>query len=477
MLKVICFFSKKKNPQNEILGSSIDKNIKRLFWGFFILGIGFIIAMPPMQNADERAHFYRAYEISQGIFVHSVEGASLPISIIKLGDTLHGNLPFHPENKIEYKTILSQFAIDLEPEKNKMIHFHYSTYYFPPVAYLPQAVLIAIGRVFELSPIMIFYLGRLGNLVICGFLFLFALRILPCCKIGVLLITLVPMNISRVASNSADGMLNALSVLFIAFCLRYLLDTTKPLNYRNILNISLIGIGLSFCKLVYMPLLFVGWLIPKNRFINLTQRIIFISSIILLPIFLVIMWFLLFLPSFDPLDSGFSSKGVDSMRQLEYMFSYPTFFLETLFNTLWVQKSWLFEMMIGRFGWGEFAIPYWIKWFYLALFVTAILLEGYYSKKSLNLIHRTLFFFLLISVAFSIFCLLYITYTPFGGNEILGVQGRYFIPLIILLLLTIYGVGEQVKFRFKPFVLYALPFLAFSTSVISFYYIIQRYYT
>jgi uncharacterized membrane protein len=85
---------------------------------------------------------------------------------------------------------------------------------YSPVCYLPQAVGIALGRLFDLPPVALLYLGRLMAVVCTVFLGYAALAATRFFRWPLLLLLLMPMTLFQAASLSADAVTNALSIVF-----------------------------------------------------------------------------------------------------------------------------------------------------------------------------------------------------------------------------------------------------------------------
>src|SRR5262249_29001694 len=146
-------------------------------WGFL-----FVIATPPFEAPDERAHFYRAFAVSGGHLVPTEYrghvGNSLPTSVSGLAEQLSDDIPFHPERKTSALRIGSGFAIRVESRRQQFVPSP-NTAFISFIPYLPQASGIAMSRLATDSVLALFYAGRIANLFAAILIFASAFPLTP----------------------------------------------------------------------------------------------------------------------------------------------------------------------------------------------------------------------------------------------------------------------------------------------------------
>ena len=101
-------------------------------------------------------------------------------------------------------------------------------------------------------------------------------------------------------------------------------------------------------------------------------------------------------------------------------------------------------MFGGELGWGELVqlnsiIPY-----ALALICIWITITDQTIKDKFKLYQKVWISLTIIAVIGLIFTSLYVQWTTIGSDSILGIQGRYFIPILPLIALLI---GSQLKVK------------------------------
>lgn len=165
-----------------------------------LAGLVFGALFPPFTVADEPAHFYRAYLLSEGRLHVTVEpgraGAVLPISLSATVDRSLVGLVRKQDVHFSKDRWRAVWSTRLEPERRAFLEFPTSGM-LPFVAYLPQAVGIAVGRAVSAPPVALLYLGRLANLLVASWLVAAALKTLPGWRWPLLLVALSPAALDR----------------------------------------------------------------------------------------------------------------------------------------------------------------------------------------------------------------------------------------------------------------------------------------
>src|SRR5581483_334070 len=174
-------------------------------------GVIFVVFVPPLQAPDELAHFFRIYQVSTGQAVSSTYkyektstvGGPLPQSVKQFGYAME----IAGGRSLSFRWVLHSRHTPLRPHVMDTAQFAGSALY-TPLPYIPQAIGIGAGRLLDAPPLILFYLGRLANLVAYTGLVYLAIRLIPVGKWGFVVITLLPTTLTQAASVSADTMTN-----------------------------------------------------------------------------------------------------------------------------------------------------------------------------------------------------------------------------------------------------------------------------
>jgi uncharacterized membrane protein len=446
-----------------------------------LFGAALSLITPPFQAPDEHAHFYRAYQISDGELLgvkHRGEsGGLLPVSLETVAKRFL-DLAFHPAKKTTSEAIFDALSIPLERSKQKFVAFE-NTSPRPPIPYLPQALGIAIGKAFDLTPLMLMYLGRITNLAASALLVLIALRLIPVFKSVLVLLALMPMSTSLMASVSPDAFTNSLAFLFIAMIVRASLLEGK-LDNKYVAALILLSVLLSLSKQLYFPLSLLFLLVPPHRIGSKRRYVIALILLIGISAAALAGWALFAKDVYVPLSW---KSHLDPIAQLRFIAAHPVWVASMLLGHLWSGAGYYLDFMVGlRLGWVDAAIPHWFIRMYQVVLVLAALIDSRGSVRIGLRFKLTCLAVALVDVV-TIATLAYIIWTPVGSSRVV-IWGRYFIPMSPLLLLPFYNRTVVATLRETPLRKLEgscwsgaplVAFLLFSSSV-TLYFVAARYY-
>jgi uncharacterized membrane protein len=113
-------------------------------------------------------------------------------------------------------------------------------------------------------------------------------------------------------------------------------------------------------------------------------------------------------------------------------------------KTLNLYHRFYLETYIGRLGWLDTGLPYGLLLFYaIALLILARL--DYKPEIHFGLWRKFLSLTIFLGIFSALFFVFWLTWTPAGSGQIEGIQGRYFIPIVPLLLLILYNDRKKVS--------------------------------
>ncbi len=395
-------------------------------------------------------------------------GAFLPASLTDTHLKVMGDIPFHPEQKQDLQVMFSMFEYPLNPQNKTFTKFH-NTALYTPLPYLPQAFGIWVGKIMNLSPLFLVYLGRLMNLTIWIFIMYIAIRILPSSKWLFLLLVFTPMSLSQAASLSADSFTNAMSFLLIAVFLKYAINDGKRIGKGGIFILLLLTISVTLSKYVYLPLIFLFFLIPISKFKSRKHYYVTLISLFLVNSIFLGIW------SFFTKDIYVSypfSMLVNPKQQLIFIFNNLNEFVKIIIHTTAQSGQEYLRQFIGVLGWLDTPLPDWLIWsYYLVLLIVAFVDTR--DDIGISFKNRLIMFSVFTLTGLLIYTALYLTWTNVGGSIIQGIQGRYFIPISPLFLLLFYNRKIRLNERISGFLSAGFIIFVLSCSV---YVILRRYY-
>lgn len=283
------------------------------------------------------------------------------------------------------------------------------------------------------------------NMLFSIFMIYTAIKIIPIGKKMLFTLAFFPILIEGFVTLSPDGITNCSCILFIAYILKLLQE--KDINNKDIAFLMLLGVIIGLCKIVYIPLVFIVLLLPKNKFKDKKHYWISIGAILFISIASNIIWL--------GISSRYLSLYHDGATQVQtkfvltHMFQYLQIFLETLFS----QFDYYLMTMIGRdLGWGGLVVVYpIIIYLILTLFILSILDEKKRIKELEQYKNIIILLVICLLIIGLIFTSLFVQWTRPHVFEIKGVQGRYFLPILPLIgiLLSRFKFLTTKKFNFN----------------------------
>ena len=398
-----------------ILGQSNIKIYNIYLYMAIILSALYFISLPLLSIPDENGHLIRAYEISEGYMISDKNEDGYG------GRILPTNLYSFDKNSTFY---------DIEQVKDIKLDYSEKFYKFAnislysPISYIPQSIGILIGRIVSSNPIFIGYLGRLFNCISIIIITYFAIKFTPIGKRIMLIIALLHMNIHQSISLLPDSMVVALSFALIAFVLYMRYERQCKMESFQIVIMYILGILLSLYKIVYLPFCLLFFLIPKEKFKSNKNYIIHVITMITLVIVLNLGWLIIsqgFLIEFQP--------GVNTAEQIKYILSNPFRYIYVLFCTIIDNGSYYFLTMLGsQMGWLDVYINTSIMYIYAVLIIIISLYDENNIEEDIVLKYFMIVVLIIILLTFTS---IYVQWIAVGDTTVSGIQGRYFISLLV----------------------------------------------
>lgn len=435
-----------------------------------ILGLAYVFVVPMYRGHDEHAHFFRAYEISEGVFnTKIIEHASITEIPSAFLDVLHEDYNKEERyiNATYYDDIIRSRNVNVDQNSINTVGGEYMAVY-SPIPYIPQAIAIKVTSIFTNNLLVIFYIARIVNLLVSVAILYVAIKIIPFGKKIILFITLIPTTLSQIASLSPDALTITVTILYIAYALK-VLKSKEKINWKNTINLAVIGLIMGLCKIVYIPIVLMALLAPKNKFDNVKQRVTYYILTILIPTIGNLLWLGV---------AGTHLALIDcnkSAAQTVNILSNPFEYIRICFYTLYYQFNLYIQQLFG--GLMEHVEKVNVGWVnviaYVILFVFAILFdEG--SKKQLDKKEKIVISLILFIICCLIFTSIYMQWSSLKWYFINGIQGRYFVELLLPFMLVLAQnnlVARNGKVNLEKIILYSsmlLNMIAIMSCVITY---------
>ena len=408
-----------------------------------------LITIPVGRGHDEVIHWYKAFEISEGHLMTPIDEENR-VSIANLPKGVENIVVEREKGVFKYIDNISLFNEEIDyNESVSVINQNSSAYCF--VQYIPHVIGIFIGKVLTQNQLIIAYIARLFNMVFCTIIMYFAIKKIPFGKNILLALSIIPISIEGFATISPDGITIAMCAMFISYVFYVAFEKNKMCEKKDIIALTIIGAIVSLCKVVYMPLIFLVLIIPKEKFLSKKAWIKAISIIISVGVLLNLIW--LVFGSMTLLKTNtntyFETDESVSFNKLIILLTNPIGYLQKIFYTIGTNIDEYFLSLFGGYlEWSEMvSIP-------IMAFITfgLIILTNFIEKNNnikIEKYQKIVISLIIIIITLLIFTSIYIQWSNINVNYINGIQGRYFLPILPLILILIPRIDLKTKYSNK----------------------------
>jgi uncharacterized membrane protein len=405
-----------------------------LVWGLLL-----VLVTPPLQTFDELAHYYRAWSVAEGQLVVPSSGTiRLPVG----ADDLTKRFPYAPiamgKQKVDLRTVWAELDSPLGSRSVESSSFAAS---YGPVGYLPQAVGITVIRLFGGSPLVAMYLARVCNLLAAVLLTYFGLRFLPFARMAVCFVALLPMTMMEMASLSPDALLLGSCVFFSGLVIAC---TSKASLSRR--DIGLLGFGavvLLNAKPGYAVLsLLLLLLVPRQFTSRVAYSATVIGSIIASGLLALVFMILASNQAHVLVLMLGPDNHVNGMAQLRHVMTHPFSFARAIGATINQLGVFYLRQSVAAYAWGQLNIGDAVA-LVAAVGVAAVVAAR--ERVDFPSWRRALVLAVAFLTAVGVSLGLYMGSTAVAAPAILGLQGRYFTPSVVLGFIGLAGFPFQKR--------------------------------
>lgn len=382
------------------------------------VGLTFMLFILPEQVPDENVHFGKAYLTSQFNFTSA-------------GEFMITN-KFNTFSITNYNDILPK-VFELDNYSNVKVSHDICNYNF--ILYIGPALAILITRILHLSVYFSFYAGRMVNLAIFLFFVYQAIKITPKAKWIFLVYCFNPMLLQQGMSYSADCMINSVCIFAVAYFFKLYYSNDAIENKDIFVVFFMIGFIL-ITKYVYLPIFGIYFLIINKLFkINYKQFILCIVCCIGIGVFYYISLKLnenqVQLASHT---EYLKAMQVDQGKQIEFLAKSPKNIYYMLRDTLQHYGDFYVESFTGKLGWLIISINDISVYIYYILLLGVMFFRGI---DKIGILKRLWMILLGIIIMILVILGLYLQWTTVGVFIAEGIQGRYFLPCILIISLAL----------------------------------------
>ncbi|MCM1157286.1 MAG: DUF2142 domain-containing protein [Bacteroidales bacterium] len=435
-----------------------------------LIGSLYMFIIPVYTVPDEYTHIDTAYEIANRIL--GIEASENPGYMYKRACDIETNMASASKAGIaSYRRIYTSLFERAEDTALTECCGKSAIANAGILYYLPSAAGITIARLLHWGTFPMLMLGRFCNLLVFALLGYIALRKIPWGKNILCVIMTLSITLQEAASFSYDGMINGIAFVYLAYCFA-LIDETKVIRRRDVLVLLFLLMQMASVKGgVYLPLCFLVFLIPYERNWRVKGNFRYyvgMAGFILLCFAKNNMAAVLnrLQTAQGAMVNGFTGK---ELYTFNYLFHHPLKLISMYVNTLFVEgDDYVQGVLGGELGMHQLYLPW------MSLFVVAFILFFLCRDKRNNIVLKKklsrIWIGLMALFSVLLVCLsMLVSFTTMEYHFIEGVQGRYFIPLLLLPCVLL-GIGKRNRMSVdvnKCFVIY------YVNHIIMFYYIVM----
>lgn len=418
-----------------------------LIWGTI-----FGLVLPEGSAPDEYIHFASAYEWSNRLMGTSEYDNEQTIVMRNEDIESEEDLQRHKYPSLQgYAEIANGNYFGADSELNVGIQYWINPFY----KFIPSTIGITVARLVHLGKYGLRFLGRFLNLCFYALCAWGAVKITPIGKYQIVSFSMIPMMIELYSSYSYDAISNGVALLYISCCLRLYSKKESIQWYEYVITLLLYAYLLPF-KGVYagfILLLFLGP-IPLRNYIhrrkNRTKRNRWraTTEVVLLIGFGVCMVYYIAKKVFNLVVA--MSRGITLTNEcneiihtygLADLFLQPRHMLDIIFNTLNQRMADVFFELFGRqLGWLEIGASDVAIMGIISIIIASFLMESHKAKS--GRFHFLVWTSIILMAVMIILGPLF-TWTDVSEPTIHGIQGRYFLPGLALVMIC-FGSEEQM---------------------------------
>lgn len=390
-----------------------------------IVGLCYCLFIPYGAGFDEEAHMVRVFDISGLHFIPNISPYTpsefYTLSYQRRNYQSPAFDQFSPENlnqKINWNNMAGGYTISTHS----------------PANYFLQAIVAGIGlRLFDAPILPVVFFIRLIGFAFYLFCCYWTIRLLPFGKWLFVVMAFLPMALFQQATITADGFTIAISFLFIGKVLNVYFRDEKKITFGDSLVLAIIAVLVGGAKSGTIVLLFLLLLLIHHRHESKAGRWVILGGV-LLSIFVSLGWMLgvLFHQRILSGSHTFSSQvGLIVKNIPEFVTGYFAGIFASIPN---YYKNWL-----ASYGYWVGKVPTLV----FILYPLAIIAALFCEQKAKPSGWKGRVFILLVGVVGLVSVTMYNFvgfYEP--GRVMIDIVGRYFIPFMPLLFLSVSGLFE-----------------------------------
>jgi uncharacterized membrane protein len=408
-------------------------------------GYAFVKLTPPLWGLDEQSHFARVFHIVRGEFISNQDKDNKANTIPDNFFELYEHRTRDILDVIKQDTVLGrQDVTDLTTyEKITQEPFDKSEHFFPFIAnysflaYPGPIVGVMLSQLLDLNMGDTLLMARLFSLVSYIVIAAIGIWLMRAYKIRwlFLLIALIPTAIFQSSVVTADTMLIGSMLLFFALTYRVVMD--KTVSKSILVWFAIFALIIPLLKLNYIFVVIAAILaLPVKSIGKKKMAVVYKSILIIGSVLVVAFWSLATnvtsTPEYSQRADGASVIPSD---QISFALHNPIAFAAAILRSFINYGDGYYQGLLFTVSGNAITTP-----LFITILLTIALIGAALVAKEELIRARKLIIYICAGVtvmAVTVFASLYAAFTPVGFPYVDGVQGRYFLPGLLPILMLI----------------------------------------
>lgn len=415
----------------------------------FILSFGFLntLMIPVFHTLDESEHFVKSYNLASGNFIMKAKeeieypvnfGEFLNRKYIDVNEKFQDTQPKYRN----YEEFINEtnYLMSFDNDQTEVVYYHSMAETYTVFPYLMSGLGVFIGKLFNFPMLILYYFGRTFNLLMYGIVGFFAIKLIPIGKRLMFLCELIPTAVFLTGAFSADVMINSFGLLIFAIIIKWIVEKRKIRLPQYVFMVVCFFL-VTASKVTYVPFFLLCLLLKKENFISRKSEIWIKISII----FLAVVSFLTVYAYGNIMGiAQWPIEGVDVTKQIMFVLTHPLNYIGILINSI---VSFWKNLLVGATVLLTYIgqlndVSFYLLW---GMLLFTAIFDVNDQRDVIRLRERVMISVMALGALVLSMTALYVTFTPVGGNFVLGFQGRYLIPLLFPILFLF----QRKKWRFE----------------------------
>ncbi len=435
------------------------------------LGLFYNVLLTPEMVPDEAKHMDMAYRYSNEILGYPSLGDNLCLMRADDAKMSFTSSPSFGNYRNIYYGLFTKVAEEQMVEEEVSSNIEGSF-----LLYAPAVLGMCVARILHLGTVPMLLLARYLNLLVFALLVWAGMRCLPWGKMTLFVLALLPINLQQCTSFSHDAMVHGILFFYCCLCLRAIFAEERIYG-QQIMLLQLMALFLVYCKNgSYLPLCFLPLLIPALRYGGKKEKGIVSVALVGTALLAFGMKHIKMVSGMVTTTAATSvvSTGDGSAYLSGYTLGYflkePLELIYMLINTILDKGGFYLESLVGyKLGWVEIETSMLVVFlFWFLLFLSLLEVQG--ERVQIKATQRIWMIFFCLASAGLVLLGMLLSWTPMGHVSIEGVQGRYFLPFLPILLAACKNQWVYLRVRIDR----GIAVMAFAGQLLTLVYVIRQ---